>query len=175
MPKAQGKRSRPVVADPVADRVWVEELAMLLERQGGGGFPRTAGRVLALLLVADQATVTQADLAERLSVSQAAVSPAVRFLVDAGYLERTRAPGVRREQYRLREQSWSQVLHAAALSIDTLVRHLHRGLDLPGPDISAGRAHLIRLAGLYELMRDLLEEAAGQVDDVPGSPPRRRR
>src|SRR5689334_4378622 len=73
MPGARGKRSRPAVADPVADRVWVEELAMLLERQGGGGFPRTAGRVLALLLVAHDATVTQADLAERLSVSQAAV------------------------------------------------------------------------------------------------------
>lgn len=164
-----------VLHDPVADRVWVEELAMLLERQGGGGFPRTAGRVLALMLVSREATMTQADLAESLSVSQAAVSPAVRFLIDAGYLERTRTPGVRREQYRLREQSWAQVLHASALSVDTLVRHLQRGLDLPGPDISAGRAHLVRLAALYETMRDLLEEAAGRVDELPTPAPRRRK
>jgi DNA-binding MarR family transcriptional regulator len=171
---SQPRTRERLVQDPVADRVWVEELAMLLERQAGGGFPRTAGRVLALMLISHEATVTQAELAEKLSVSQAAVSPAVRFLIDAGYLERTRTPGVRREQYRLREQSWSQVLHASALAVDSLVRHLQHGLELPGPDISTGRAQLVRLARLYETMRDLLEEAAARVDDATAPVPRRR-
>ena len=49
---------------------------------------------------------------------------------------------VRAEQYRLRQQSWSSILHAAVLSLEVIIRHLQEGLALPGPDLSAGRTQL---------------------------------
>ena len=143
---AQARRVRETQRDPVAERLWVEQLAMLLE-SGNKNFPRTAGRILGLMLIADEAAMTQAELAERLVVSQASVSPALRYLIDVGYLERTRTPGVRAEQYVLRDQSWETVIHAATLAAEALIKHLEVGLALPGPNLSAGRTQLAKLAG----------------------------
>ena len=161
---AQPRRRKSAERDPVAERLWVEQLAMLFE-QSNPGFPRTAGRVLGLMLVADDATMTQAELAERLVVSQASVSPALRYLIDAGYVDRTRTPGVRSEQYRLREQSWSSILHGAVLSLEVLLRHLEGGLALPGPDLSAGRVQLARMAGVYRQIHELMVEVEQRLED----------
>ena len=159
---ARPRPRREVERDPVAERLWVEQLAMLFE-QSNRGFPRTSGRIFGLMLIADEPTMTQTDLAQRLEVSQASVSPALRYLVESGYLERTRAPGVRAEQYRLREQSWSSVIHAAVLSTQLLVRHFDDGLALPGPDLSAGRAQLAQLADVYRQLAGFLAEAESRL------------
>ena len=159
---AQPRRARRSERDPVADRVWVEELAMLLESYAR--FPRTAGRVFALMLISQEDLTTQAQLADALSVSQASVSSAVRFLLDAGWLERTRSPGVRRDQYRVRNQSWSGLIQAAVLAADSMIRQLERGLELPGPDLSPGRAQLLQLTTAHRQLRELMLEAAARAD-----------
>lgn len=148
--------------DAQADRLWVEETAMLLE--AGSRFPRTAGRILAWMLISPEELATQAELAQALEVSQASVSTALRFLVDTQYVERTRSPGVRRDQYRLRDQSWSAVVHAALQVADSIIRHLERGLTLPGPDLYPGRVHLTRLTSAHRVVRDLMREAATRID-----------
>ena len=155
---ARPQRKRGTERDPAAERLWVEQLALLFETNNKN-FPRTAGRILGLMLIADEPAMTQADLAEQLGVSQGSVSPALRYLIEVGYLERTRMPGVRAEQYRLRDQSWSSVIEAALLSAEMLVRHLDDGLALPGPDLSAGRVQLGKLTDFYRGFLDLLREA----------------
>jgi hypothetical protein len=164
MPQSQRKAPAPE-RDPIAERHWVEQLAMLLEAQGGQ-MPRTAGRILALMLISDAASMTQAELADALSVSQASISPAVRHLIGIGYVERTRTPGVRGDQYMLREQSWSAVLHSAILGQEALVSHLELGAQLPGPQVSAGRKNLASFTNLYRNLGDLLREVADRVDGI---------
>jgi hypothetical protein len=159
---AQPRRKRGAERDPVAERLWVEQLALLFETNNKN-FPRTAGRILGLMLIADEAVMTQAELAERLDVSQASVSPALRYLIEVGYLERTRTPGVRAEQYRLRDQSWSSVIEAAVLSAEMLIRHLDNGLALPGPDLSAGRVQLAKLADFYRGFLEIMREAQARL------------
>ena len=63
--------------DPAIAR-FVERFALTLLETG---LPRMPARVFAALLIAPDARLTAAELAERLQVSPAAISGAVRYLV----------------------------------------------------------------------------------------------
>lgn len=157
---AQPKRSEVSERDPIAERMWIEQLAMLLEQQGRGQLSRTSGRILALMLLADEETFSQADLADALGVSQASVSPAVRALINTLYVEKVRLPGVRGDQYRLAVVSFSRLMHETALGLDVMVGHLEKGAELPGPQRSAGRHQLGVMTQVYRQLADLMREAA---------------
>src|SRR6266542_5062640 len=79
-------------------RRFVERLAMMLTEWG---FPRMPARVLGSMMTADEDSLTAADLAERLGVSVAAISGAVRYLSHIGMVSREPVPGSRRDRYRL--------------------------------------------------------------------------
>ena len=78
--------------DPEQVRAFVEHLALVFT---DWGFPRMPSRVLITLMAADEEALTAAELAERLDVSPAAISGAVRYLIHIGMLQRCRrrAPG----------------------------------------------------------------------------------
>ena len=67
----------PARRDEEAVRQFVEHLSMTLADQG---FPRMPARVLLTLMSADEEALTAAEIGQRLGVSPAAVSGAVRFL-----------------------------------------------------------------------------------------------
>lgn len=102
-------------------RDWVEELAMLYERDG---LPRMAGRIFAWLLVCHPPEQTMEDLAEALHGSKASMSTMTRLLVQAGLVERARRPGERSDRFRIRPDQWErlwetrlQLVHAATAVI----------------------------------------------------------
>src|SRR5690606_26239492 len=70
------------------------------------GMQRMAARVFACLMTAPGAVLSAAELAERLRVSPAAVSGAVRYLSQIHLVSRERQPGSRRELYRLHPDVW---------------------------------------------------------------------
>ena len=72
------------------------------------GLPRMPARVFAALLIAPDARLTAAELAEQLQVSPAAISGAVRYLTQVKMVTRERDPGGRRDHYRIYEDSWHQ-------------------------------------------------------------------
>src|SRR6266487_4906160 len=86
-------------------RRFVEHLAMMLAEWG---FPRMPARVLGSMMTADEDSLTAADLAERLGVSAAAISGAVRYLTHIGMISKEPAPGSRRDRYRLPTNPWYQ-------------------------------------------------------------------
>jgi predicted transcriptional regulator len=87
-------------------RRFVERFALLLTE---AGTPRMPARVFAAILADDDGRLTAAQIAERLDISPAAVSGAVRYLVQAGMVVRGREPGARRDDYRLHDQLWYEV------------------------------------------------------------------
>jgi DNA-binding transcriptional regulator GbsR (MarR family) len=89
--------------DEPAVRRFVEHLAMTLSDLG---FPRMPARVLVGLMSAEEDALTAADLAHRLGVSPAAISGAVRNLMQLGLVVREPAPGSRRDVYRLSSDTW---------------------------------------------------------------------
>lgn len=86
-------------------RRFVEHLAMMLTEWG---FPRMPARILGSMMTADEDSLTAADLAERLGVSPAAISGAVRYLTHIGLINREPVPGSRRDRYRLPANPWYQ-------------------------------------------------------------------
>lgn len=154
---ARAPLSESTERDEEADRVFIEQMAMLLELHSR--FPRTAGRIYALLLISDKTDLSQQELADALSVSLASVSTMTRRLVDAGLIERVALPGVRRDHYRLRTASWRSIVHGAVMVAQSFVEQAERGLALPGPDIGPGRQHLEQVRDLYTNLAIWLERA----------------
>ena len=69
---------------------FVERFSSDLE---AAGVPRLPARVFVALLVEDDGYLTAAELAERLQISPAAVSGAVRYLIQVNLVRREREPG----------------------------------------------------------------------------------
>lgn len=96
-----------VERDPEAVSRFVERFAAQLVE---AGLPRMPARVFSALLASDSGALTSAELGERLQVSPAAVSGAVRYLAQVHMLSREREPGSRRERYRVHSDQWYQAL-----------------------------------------------------------------
>ena len=71
--------------------------------------PRMPARAFAAILAEDAGRLTARELAERLAVSPAAISGAVRYLTQAGMVVRGREPGERRDDYRLHDDVWYEI------------------------------------------------------------------
>jgi len=89
------------IADPVGD--FVERTASDLAAQG---FPRMPAYVLMTLTATDSGRLTATELGERIGVSAAAISGAVRYLNQLGFVRNTTQPGTRRHVYALSENPW---------------------------------------------------------------------
>jgi len=92
--------------DEVAVRRFVEHMAMLWADLG---FPKMPARVLMTMMAADEDSLTASELGERLDVSAAAISGAVRYLIQIGMLQRHPSPGSRHNSYSLTADAWYEV------------------------------------------------------------------
>jgi DNA-binding transcriptional regulator GbsR (MarR family) len=77
---------------------FVEQFALILVESG---MPRMPSRVFAYVLADDAERYTARELADGLRVSPAAISGAVRYLLQAGLLAKEREPGSRADHYRV--------------------------------------------------------------------------
>jgi DNA-binding transcriptional regulator GbsR (MarR family) len=139
------------VASDDAVRRFVEQFAVLLS---DAGMARMPARVFSCILAEDAGQLTAAELAERLGVSPAAVSGAVRYLLNARMIVRTREPGGRRDHYRLYDDVWGEMF----LQRSELLRRWEQAMDeavaLLGTERPAGR----RLEETRDLFAFLREE-----------------
>ena len=99
----------------VAD--FVEQTASALT---AAGFPRMPARVLMALMVAETRGLTAQELGDRLGVSAAGISGAVRSLQNVRMVHRVPQPGSRRAVYELPEHSW----YTASIAKNPLYDHL---------------------------------------------------
>jgi hypothetical protein len=136
---------------------FVEEFATVLVESG---VPRMPARVLACLMADDRGALTSAELSERLMISPAAVSGAVRYLSQVQMLRRTRDPGSRRELYRVDHN----VLYQAIAGRGPLLAHwehvLRGGVDAVGPDSDAGE----RLNETADFLQFMSREIDGMLE-----------
>ncbi|MBO3745594.1 MarR family transcriptional regulator [Streptosporangiaceae bacterium NEAU-GS5] len=89
--------------DEAAARDVTERMAMMMAEWG---FPRMPARVLMAVMADDAEVLTAGEIGERLSVSPAAVSGAVRYLIHLRMLEKVPLPKSRRDGYRIPEDAW---------------------------------------------------------------------
>ncbi len=138
--------------DPEAVRQFVERFASALT---DAGFPRMAARVFAVLHGTDSGRLTAAEIAERLQVSPAAVSGAVRYLVQFSMVRREREPGSRRDVFVVENDTW----YEANLNRDEVMNRwqtsAREGIEALGADTPAGRRMSESLA-FFEFIQEEL-------------------
>ena len=130
--------------------MFVENMAMFL---GDWGFPRMAGRVLMTLMAADEGRLTAGELAQRLGVSAAAISGAVRYLQQLQLVVRSPVPGSRSDVYEVPEGSW----YAASIVKGGLYRKLaelsDRGVQaIGGADSSVGARRVAEMRDFFSFL-----------------------
>jgi DNA-binding transcriptional regulator GbsR (MarR family) len=141
-----------------AERQFVEQFALDLT---DSGMPRMPARVFACVLAEDSGRLTAGEIAERLQVSPAAVSGAVRYLVQARMLQRRREPGSRSDHYGLSENDpWYTAIADRTELLARWERTAGEGADLLGDGRPAGR----RLRETAEFFAFMQEEVPALLD-----------
>jgi DNA-binding transcriptional regulator GbsR (MarR family) len=130
-------------------REHIEQFALLLAE---GGIPRMPARVFACILSDDRARLTARELADRLDVSPAAVSGAVRYLLQARLIQRGREPGSRSDHYLLSDDLWYTAMADRTELLKTWEAALEDGVRLLGANGPAGR-RLSETRAFFEFMR----------------------
>jgi DNA-binding transcriptional regulator GbsR (MarR family) len=132
-------------ADPFAQ--FVENTAGELVAQG---FPRMPANVIMALTASEEGRLTAGELAERLGVSPAAVSGAVRYLTTVGMVRSSTIPGTRRHVYALPERAW----YTASLTRRDVYGHIVQQLrrDIARLPHGAARERIEEMAEFFEFI-----------------------
>lgn len=143
-------------AKSAAPRPYDEDVSAFVERFAAdmteAGMPRMASRVFACLLAEDAGALSSAELAERLRISPAAVSGAVRYLSRVHMVSRERAPGSRRELYRLHTEVWHEAMTSRETVLSRWLTTFGVGVETLGRDTPAG-ARVAETAEFFDFMR----------------------
>src|SRR5262245_35858456 len=130
---------------------FIERFASVLTE---AGIPRMPARVFVALLATDSGRMTAAEIVERLHVSPAAVSGAMRYLVPLNMVGRERERGTRRDVYRVHDDVWYEVgLHQDQV-MARWEASLREGIKALGTDSPAGQ----RIAETYEYVEFVRSE-----------------
>lgn len=115
------------------------------------GFPKMPARALMALVSSEDGSLTAAELGERLGVSAAAVSGAVRYLQTVGFVHRVSQPGSRRDLYALYDDEWyivsmrkSPIYQSLAALTDATAEAL--------PEGSAARSRVTEMGRFYRFL-----------------------
>ncbi|WP_236832779.1 GbsR/MarR family transcriptional regulator [Blastococcus sp. KM273128] len=147
---------------------FVERFALVLRESGMQPMP---ARVFAYALADDADRYTAAELADGLQVSPAAISGAVRQLVQIGFLVREREPGTRSDLYVLDDgQLWTRFVTAELQALRRFEDVVAAGIEQLGADRPGGR----RLVETQEFFAFLGEVLADAVTRWPEERERRR-
>jgi DNA-binding transcriptional ArsR family regulator len=155
-----------VPGDPLLDVA--ERLAAVF---AAAGFPRMAARTLMSLMVAPDAALTAADLCERLGVSPAAVSGAVRYLERIGMVRRLPQSGSRKELYELPDHAWYTASLRSTPTYDAILGLLPEGVQAARTAGADGaEARLAEMQAFFDYLRARMPEllAEWQAIRAPG-------
>ena len=141
-----------------------DPLLAYIERFAGvmtdSGIPRMPARVFAALLVTDSGRLTATELAERLAISPAAVSGAVRYLLQINLITRERDPGSRRDRYRVLDEVWQEAMLNRDQVLARWETSLAEGVALVGTGTPAGT----RLSESVRMFQFLRRELGGMTE-----------
>jgi DNA-binding MarR family transcriptional regulator len=125
------------------------------------GFPKMPARALMALATSDDGGLTAAELSDRLGVSAAAVSGAVRYLQTAGFVQRVSQPGSRRDLYALHDDEW----YIASLRNNTRYQDLAVLTGATAEALPAGSAARSRVTEMSRFYRFLHSRMPALLDD----------
>jgi hypothetical protein len=120
------------------------------------GMPRMPARVFAVLLSEDDGAATAAQLSERLTASPAAVSGAVRYLMQVRLVRKERGPGERFDTYRLHNEVWYEAIYNREHLLTGWSSMSREGVAAVGASSPAGQ-RLEETARFFEFLQEEVE------------------
>jgi hypothetical protein len=162
-PTLRGSQAPPQAhgRDAEAVREYEEMLTTVFMQSG---LPKMMARVLSCLFTTDAGSLTASDLVQRLQVSPASISKAIRFLESQDLVRRERDER-RRERYVVDDELWYQSVIASARSNAQLVETARQGAGILGAGTPAG-ARLENIARFLDFVTEGLMRAAEQAREV---------
>jgi len=130
-----GHADAPAQRDETAVRRFIEDFAQALTEMG---VPRMPARVFVALVTSDPGRLSAAELAAMLHASPAAMSGAVRYLVQLGLIRREGEPGSRRHYYRVPDDVWGEIISIRNRAMARWTAVLREGVPVLGADTPAG-------------------------------------
>jgi DNA-binding transcriptional regulator GbsR (MarR family) len=139
-------------SDPSEVDRFVERFALNLVE---AGLPRMPARVFAALLVSESGKLTATQLATQLHVSPAAISGAVRYLLQVRMIERGRDPGERRDHYALPAGLWYEAVTRRDAVLVQWIKAMEEGMAVVGQG-SAAAARLEESRDFFQFLHNEL-------------------
>jgi DNA-binding transcriptional regulator GbsR (MarR family) len=150
---------------PPADDRHPKEIGEFIERFAGllyeAGVPRMPARVFVTLLTTDADRLTAADIGARLGVSPAAVSGAVRYLIQVGLVIGSGEPGSRRLYYSVPPNVFQHLLTQRNQIMTRWASLMRDGAVLLGPGSPAGQ-RVSQSAEYFEFVASVLPQVLAQ-------------
>jgi len=135
------------------EKHFVEDISLYFEQMG---LPRTAGRVLGVLLVSDPPAQSLTDLCARLDASKSSVSTTTRLLVEMGLIERAPSPVPRQVYFQFKPGAWLVFVRQHLRLWASLHQLAERGLDLLQDQEPALRGRLQEAHDMFSLIEEEL-------------------
>lgn len=117
--------------------------------------PRMAGRMLGLLVICDESSLSSRDLMERLGASSASISNMGRLLIRLGYVERTVSLDTRRDIFRVRSDAWTNIFRNRQERTEEYVAFLEEAM---AARMSTGSPSVERIADVRDYHAFVLSE-----------------
>jgi DNA-binding transcriptional regulator GbsR (MarR family) len=147
---------------------FVERFALLL---ADAGLARMPARVFSALLVTEEGKLTASEIADTLKVSPAAVSGAVRYLIQVELIVRRRDPGERRDHYEVTDDMWYEAYANRDKQMEQWAQAMAEGVAAVGPDTKAGW-RLDTSRRFFEFLREQIPELLRKWREYQRNPPR---
>lgn len=135
------------------ERHFVEDISLYFEQMG---LPRTAGRVLGVLLICDPPAQSLTDLCELLQSSKSSVSTTTRLLTEMGLIERVPSPVPRQVYFQFKPGGWMVFIRQRLRLWASLHQIAEQGLELLQACDPALRERLQEAHDMFSLIEDEL-------------------
>ena len=89
-----------------------------------------AGRIFGWLLICEPPHQSSEELAQVVGASKGSISSMTRLLIQSGVVERMGLPGKRGTYYRLKPESWSELVRSRLNNLTALRQLAQQGLAL---------------------------------------------
>jgi DNA-binding transcriptional regulator GbsR (MarR family) len=147
---------------------FVERFALLL---ADAGLARMPARVFSALLVTEEGKLTASEIADTLKVSPAAVSGAVRYLIQVELIVRRRDPGERRDHYEVTDDMWYEAYANRDKQMEQWAQAMAEGVAAVGPETKAGW-RLDTSRRFFEFLREQIPDLLRKWREYQQNPPR---
>lgn len=143
------------------EKHFVEDISLYFEQMG---LPRTAGRVLGVLLISDPPAQSLTDLCERVRASKSAVSTTTRLLTEMDLIERAPSPVPRQVYFQFKPGGWLVFIRQRLRLWASLHQIAEQGLELLRDRDSQLRERLQEAHDMFSVIEEELPALLERVE-----------